>query len=163
MKTRAYTVRYYGHLESLDYRDGHCQLWLQGSKAGIPRIYCSDTVKLPFSDRERVLTNLCDYYGTDTNPVIVVIDAADKHRRDLERLVTQLAAAGRKITIEYDTAERREQFERGWHLTWLKAGKKLKVEGTEIATVEDYLRWKDAQRGDPPGADSAGDPSSSVM
>jgi hypothetical protein len=128
MKSKGYTARYCGHIESLDYRDGEGQLWLQCG-CGSNRIYCSDTARLPFPRRERVLENLCDYYETATHPAIVVVDEKDKDREELERIIIRLFAAGQKITLEYVTAEQREQFERGWQLKWLGAGKKLKSEG----------------------------------
>jgi hypothetical protein len=147
MKPKSYTAHYYAHIESLDYRDGRIQLWIQCNHSGISRIYCADTVKLPFSDRERILLNLCDYHETASQRAIVVVDEGDKDRKDLESLIARLAAEGQKISIGYATAEMREQFEKGWQLKWLSAGKKLKVEGTEISTIEDYLRWKESQRG----------------
>ncbi len=162
MTRRGYTAQYYGHIESLDYRDGYGQLWLQCTHTGTPRVYCTDTAELPFSRREQVLENLCDYFETAANPAIVVVDKADKDRKELEQLITRLAAEGQKITIEYETAEGREQAEEGWHLRWLGAGKKLKVEGTEIATTQDYLRWKNARKGAAQkGGSSASDDNSS--
>ncbi len=123
---KGYTVRHYGHIESLDYRDGQCQLWIQSNNAGTPRIYCADTLKLPFVDRERVLKNLCDYLETATNRAVLVVDERDKDRKDLERLIAQLAAEGHMIAIEYDSAQKQEQFEADWQRKWAGAGKKLK-------------------------------------
>lgn len=147
MKRGGYTVRAFDRGESLDYRDGEGQLWLQ---CGSTRVYCADTAKLPFSRRERILVNLCDYFEADQNPLIVVVEEDDPERKELESLVCRLSAGGQKLRIEYQSAEKREQFERDWELRWLRAGKKLKIEGTEIATEEDYLRWKDARNGDGP-------------
>ena len=149
MKAKGYTATYYGHTESLDYRDGDGQLWLQcGCRDS--RIYCDDTAKLPFSRRKRVMENLCDYYETVTNPLIVVLDERDKDREQLERVIARMSAQGQKITIEYWTAEMQEQFEQGWQLGLLRAGKKLRIDGTELGTVEDLERWKEAQRGASP-------------
>jgi hypothetical protein len=145
VKTKGYTATYSGHIESLDYRDDDGQLWLQcGCRDS--RIYCDDTAKLPFSRRKRVMENLCDYYETMINPVIVVLDERDKDREELERVIARMSAQGQKITIDYWTAEMQEQFEQGWQLGLLGAGKKLRIDGTELGTVEDYERWKEAQR-----------------
>ena len=159
MKPKDYAARYYGHIESLDYRDGYGQLWLQCGCG--TRIYSADTARLPFSRRERVLENLCDYYETATNPAIVVVDERDKDREELERMIARLSVEGQKITIEYVTGQMEEQFEKGWQLRWLGAGKTLKIDGTEISTVEDYVRWKEAQRGAPPNGGPAEPPSNS--
>ncbi len=159
MRPKGYTARYHGHIESLDYRDGYGQLWLQCGR-GTPRIYCADTARLPFSRRERVLENLCDYYETAAHPAIVVVDERDKDREELEHMIARLSAEGQKITVEYVTADMQEQFEKGWQLRWLGAGKKLKIEGTEISTVEDYLRWKEAQGASPKGGPATADDNS---
>ena len=148
MKPKGYTARYYGHIESVDYRDGYGQLWLQCG-SGTPRIYCADTVKLPFPRRELVLKNMCDYYETVTNPAIVVVEETDKDREELERMIARLCAEGEKLTMECVTEGMEAQFENGWQLRWLGAGKRLKIEGTEISTVEDYVRWKEAQGASP--------------
>ena len=162
MKPKGYEAQYYGHIESLDYRDSFGRLWLRCG-CGSSRIYFADTAELNFSRRERVLENLCDYYATATNPAIVVIDEKDKDRQEIERTIARLSAEGQKITIEYVTEETQRQFEKGWHLKWLSAGKKLKLGGMEISTIEDYVRWKEAQGAPPDGgpAEASGDSSPS--
>jgi hypothetical protein len=93
------------------------------------------------------LEDLCDYLSTKNEPAVFVIDEADEHRRELEQSISELAASGHRLAVEHTSSEQRRLAEDRQWLRWIKAGKKLKIGETEIATEEDYLRWRNPQRG----------------
>ena len=146
MTTPRYTAKFYGHIESIDYRDGHGQLWLQCGFSTSWFLDCRDTARLPLTRRKQILEDLCDYLSTKNEPAVFVIDETDKHRRELEQTIRELTASGHRLTVKHTSSEQCKQAEDTQWLRWIKAGKKLKIGETEIATEEDYLRWRNAQQ-----------------
>ena len=98
---------------------------------------------LSFGKRKDIINNLCDYFDTIVEPVIFVVDEADENRKELEQLFSGLVSKGHKITVEYDSAKKREQTRKNEYIGILKAGKKLSINGWEIDSLEaleDYWR-----------------------
>lgn len=150
-----YTLRIVGRGENIAYRDSSGELWLQRTYNRVNRLYCGDTQKLPFSRRKAVVENLCDYFHTLSEPSVFVLDEGDKDRKDLEALFDRLVGGGHKITVEYDSAKKQEQFEEGTYLSVIRAGKKLVIEGVELTSEADYWEWKRKAR---PGTAPSNDP-----
>lgn len=109
MTSPDYTIHPFDRGKTLDYSDGQGQLWLQHGFAACDRIYAADTAKLPFSRRERVLANVFDFFQAAIKRLVLIVDEDDKDRAELERLVTRLAAEGQKLTIEYDSSQKRDE------------------------------------------------------
>ncbi len=137
-----YTLRTYGIGEDIAYSDSSGELWLQMSYNRVRRFYCRDTEKLPLGRRKEVVENLCDYFQTRLEPSVFVLDERDKDRKELEDLFARLVGEDHKITVEYDSAEKREHFEDTMYLQVLRAGKKLVLDGVELGTEAEYWQWK---------------------
>jgi hypothetical protein len=139
---KRYTLQIVGRGEDMTYRDSHGELWLQRTGGDANRLYCSDTANEPFTRRKEITENLCDYCETLEKRSIVVLDEADKDRPALEQYFAGLVRAGHKTSVEYDSAEKREQGENEMYRSLIRAGKKLKINRVEIATEEDFWRWR---------------------
>jgi hypothetical protein len=74
--------------------------------------------------------------------LIYVIDELDPNRIELEQLFDTLITKGHKISVEYDSEEKREKSRDEMYLGILRAGKELKINETEIHSEADYWRWK---------------------
>ena len=99
-------------------------------------------VSLSNSPSGAIIRNLCDYFDTKHEPSIFVLDERDKDRTQLESLFSELVSEGHRITVEYDSAERRDRRMDEMYLGILEAGKKLSINGVDINSPEDYWRWK---------------------
>ena len=148
MLDRNYRIQILGRGEDMLYSDSELELNLQRTYCNGHRLYCNDTSgecgwpALPFAKRREIIENLCEYFNTKKEPSTFVLDEADKDRIELELLFSNLIAEGHKITVEYDSAKRREQAQDEMYISTLKAGKKISLNGQQIDTVEDYWRWK---------------------
>ena len=147
MPAKQYTIQIQGRGEEMVYADGDIQLQLERTYCNGHRLFCDNTSgangpALPFNTRRKVILNLCEYFNTKDDPTIFVLDERDKDREALEMLFAELASQGHKVTVEYDSAEKRNQVMDDMYLGILKAGKKLSINGVEIKSVEDYWRWK---------------------
>lgn len=112
---KRYSIQILGRGEAMTYADSQVKLSLEQTLCDGHRIYCdsianSNGPALPFAKRQEVILNLCDFFETADAAVIFVVDERDKDRHTLEVLFAELAAQGHKVSIEYDSAEKREQF-----------------------------------------------------
>ncbi len=142
----SYQISIYDRGESIAYHDGEGDLWLQLGYGRTARLYCSDTQRLPFARRKTVAKNLCDYFGKKSEPLVFILDEADQDRDAFESLFARLRAEGKQVSVELDSAAKREQFEEAMHLQVLRAGKKLRLEGVTFENEADYLEWKRQNR-----------------
>ena len=143
-----YEIEIMGRGEVILYRDGDMELMLDRTYCDGHRLFCDSTSGvrggpvLPFIKRSQIIENLCDYFDTKNKPSIFVLDEADKDRQALERLFMDLISQGNKLSVEYDSAAKREKARDDMYIGVLKAGKKISIHGVEISSVEDYWRWK---------------------
>jgi hypothetical protein len=143
-----YEIEIIGRGEELLYSDGDIELTLDRTYCDGHRLFCDSTIGgrggpvIPFKKRRQIIENLCDYFDTKNVPVIFVLDEADKDRKALERLFKDLISQGNELSVEYDSAAKREKDKDDMYISILKAGKKLSINGVEISSVEDYWRWK---------------------
>lgn len=148
MTERKYKIQIVGRGEDMVYSDNDLELSLERTYCNGHRLYCSNTSgehgapAIPFIKRKEIIENLCEHFNTKKEPSIFVLDEADKDRKELERLFADLVSNGHKITVEYDSATKREQVQDEMYISILKAGKRLSINGKEIKSVEDYWRWK---------------------
>jgi hypothetical protein len=146
--TGKYEIEIIGRGEEVLYSDGDIELSLERTYCDGHRLYCNSIIGvhgglvLPFVKRRQIIENLCDYFDTKNEPSIFVLDEADKDRQALERLFKDLRSQGHKLSVEYDSAAKREKAKDDMYISVLKAGKKLSIYGVEISSVEDYWRWK---------------------
>jgi hypothetical protein len=148
MTNSNYTLKIVGRGEEMEYRDAEGALSLERTYNNGHRLYCNDTRTIPLARRRAVIKNLCDYFDTKSVPNIFVVDEADKDRQELETLLADLVSQGHHITVEHDSAAKREQAQDAMYLGVLKAGKRITIAGAPITTAEEYWRWKHApQRG----------------
>lgn len=146
--TGKYEIEIMGRGEEMLYRDGDIELLLERTYCDGHRLFCDSTSGvrggpvLPFIQRRRIIENLCDFFDTKNKPTIFVLDEADKDRQALEQLFKDLASLGNKLSVEYDSAAKREKARDDMYIGVLKAGKKISIHGVEISSVEDYWRWK---------------------
>lgn len=153
MTGRTYRIKIIGRGEEVLYSDNDLELSLERTYCNGHRLYCNNTAgeyggpSLPFNKRLEIIENLCEYFDTKTERSIFVLDEADKDKEELIRLFSDLLSKGHKITVEYDSAKKREQAQDEMYIGTLKAGKKLSINGKDIESVEAYWRWKhDAQQ-----------------
>jgi hypothetical protein len=112
------------------------------------RLFCDSTIGiydglvLPYKKRRQIIENLCDYFDTKNKPSIFVLDEADKDRQELERLFQDLISQGNRISVEYDSAAKREKAKDDEYISALEAGKIISINGVEISSVKDYWKWK---------------------
>jgi hypothetical protein len=143
-----YTVQSTGRGEEIVYADHDLALSLTRTYCDGHRLFCIDTATapgggpLPFRKRQEVIENLCEYFNTVARPSIFVIDEADRDREKLAKLFSNLVSKGHQISVEYDSAEKREQARDEMFIGILKAGKALSIHGRDITSIEDYWRWK---------------------
>ena len=143
-----YEIEIMGRGEEMVYRDGDIELLLERTYCDGNRLYCDSTSGvrggpvLPFIQRRQIIENLCDFFDTKNKPTIFVLDEADKDRQALEQLFKDLVSIGNKLSVEYDSAAKREKARDDMYIGVLKAGKKISIHGVEISSVEDYWRWK---------------------
>jgi hypothetical protein len=146
--TSKYKIEIVGRGEEMLYSDGEVELSLDRTYCDGHRLFCDSTLgvrdglALPFKKRRQIIENLCDYFDTKNRPSIFVIDEADRDRQALELLFRDLISQGNKISVEYDSAAKREMARDDMYISTLKAGKKLSINGVEIGSVEDYWKWK---------------------
>jgi hypothetical protein len=146
--TGKYRIEIIGRGEEMLYSDSDVELSLDRTYCDGHRLFCDSTVGvrggpvLPFEKRRQIIENLCDYFDTKSKPSIFVLDEADKDRKTLERLFEDLISQGNKLSVEHDSAAKREKAKDDMYISILKAGKKLSIHGVEISSVEDYWRWK---------------------
>jgi len=143
-----YEIEIIGRGEEILYSDSDIELSLDRTYCDGHRLFC-DSIGgvrggplLPFSKRRQIIENLCDYFDTKNKASILVLDVADKDRQELERLFKDLISQGNKLSVEYDSAAKRDKSKDYMYIGILKAGKKLSIYGVEINSVEDYWRWK---------------------
>ncbi|WP_372743332.1 hypothetical protein [Neptunomonas sp.] len=145
---KTFSIKIFGRGEDMVYTDEDIELPLERTYCNGHRLYCSNILgeiggqTLPYSKRREIIENLCEYFNTLKEPSIFVLDESDKDRTELEHLFSELAGKGHKITVEHDSAAKREQFQDEMYIGILKAGKKLSIDGKEIRSVEDYWKWK---------------------
>jgi hypothetical protein len=143
-----YEIEIMGRGEEMVYRDGDIELLLERTYCDGHRLFCDSTsgvrsgLVLPFGKRRQIIENLCDFFDTKNKPSIFVVDEADKDRHALEQLFKDLVSQGNKLSVEYDSAAKREKARDDMYIGVLKAGKKISINGVEISSVEDYWRWK---------------------
>jgi hypothetical protein len=143
-----YKIEIVGRGEEMLYSDGEVELSLVRTYSDGHRLFCDsisgvrDGLVLPFEKRRQIIEDLCDYFDTKNRPSIFVIDEADRDRQALELLFRDLISQGNKISVEYDSAAKREMARDDMYISTLKAGKKLSINGVEIGSVEDYWKWK---------------------
>ena len=142
-----YSIQAVARGEVLIYKDQDIELHLNHTYCDGKRLYCNDTSGLigpglPLSQRQEIFKNLCHYFNTKWWRYIFVLDERDKDRLELERFFAELAASGHKISVEYDSAEKREQVFDEMHLSFLRTGHKVIIDGIELNNAEDYWRWK---------------------
>jgi hypothetical protein len=146
--TGKYEIEIMGRGEEMLYRDGDIELLLERTYCDGHRLFCDSTsgvrggLVLPFGKRRQIIENLCDFFDTKNKPSIFVVDEADKDRHALEQLFKDLVSQGNKLSVEYDSAAKREKARDDMYIGVLKAGKKISINGVEIRSVEDYWRWK---------------------
>jgi hypothetical protein len=146
--TGKYEIEIIGRGEEVRYSDGDIELSLERTYGDGHRLFCNSIIRvrgepvLPFIKRRQIIENLCDYFDTKNEPSIFVLDEADKDRQALERLFKDLISQGHKLSVEYDSAAKREKAKDDMYISVLKAGKKLSINGVDINSVEDYWRWK---------------------
>jgi len=146
--TDKYEIEIIGRGEEISYSDGDIELSLDRTYCEGHRLFCDSTIGvrdglvLPFKKRRQIIENLCDYFDTKNEPSIFVLDEADKDRQALEQLFKDLISQGNKLSVEYDSAAKREKAKDDEYIGILKAGKKLSIYGVEISSIEDYWRWK---------------------
>ena len=146
--TGKYEIKIIGRGEEMLYADGDIELLLVRTYCDGHRLFCDSTtgvhsgLVLPFKKRRQIIENLCDYFDTKNKPSIFVLDEADKDRQALEQLFKDLISQGNKLSVEYDSAAKREKTKDDMYISILKAGKKLSINGVEISSVKDYWRWK---------------------
>jgi len=146
--TSEYKIEIIGRGEEMVYTDGDIELLLVRTYCDGHRLFCDSTtgvhsgLVLSFDKRRQIIENLCDYFDTKNKPSIFVLDEADKDLQMLERLFKDLISQGNKLSVEYDSAAKREKANDDMYIGILKAGKKLSIQGVEIDSVEDYWRWK---------------------
>ena len=148
MTERKYKIQIVGRGEDMIYSDSDLELSLERTFCDGHRLFCDNTAgghggpTLPFAKRQEIIENLCEYFGTKKEPSIFVLDEADKDRKELEHLFSDLVLKGHKIEVEYDSAKKREQSQDKMYISILEAGKKLTINDVDIESVEDYWRWK---------------------
>jgi hypothetical protein len=146
--TSKYEIEIVGRGEVILYSDGDIELSLDRTYFDGHRLFCDSTSGvrggpvLPFEKRRQIIENLCDYFDTKNEPSIFVLDEADKDRKALERLFEDLISQGNKLSVEYDSAAKREKAKDDEYIGVLEAGKIISIHGVEIGSVEDYWRWK---------------------
>ena len=146
--TSEYKIEIIGRGEEMVYTDGDIELLLVRTYCDGHRLFCDSTtgvhsgLVLSFDKRRQIIENLCDYFDTKNKPSIFVLDEADKDLQMLERLFKDLISQGNKLSVEYDSAAKREKANDDMYIGILKAGKKLSIHGVEINSIEDYWRWK---------------------
>ena len=146
--TSDYKIEIIGRGEEMLYTDSDIELLLTRTYCDGHRLFCESTtgvhngLVLPFNKRRQIIENLCEFFDTKNKPSIFVIDEADKDLQALERLFKDLISQGNKLSLEYDSAGKREKAKDDMYIGILKAGKKLSIHGVEISCVEDYWRWK---------------------
>ena len=148
--TDKYKIEPVGRGEEMLYSDSDIELSLERTYCDGHRLFCNSFIEvrggplIPFSKRRQIIENICDYFDTKNAASIFVLDVADKDRQALEQLFKDLISKGHKLSVEYDSATKREKFRDDMNISILKAGKKLSINGVEINSVEDYWRWKNA-------------------
>ncbi len=147
MGAKPYTIQIQGRGEEMVYADGDIELQLERTYCNGHRLFCDNTSgangpALPLSKRREVILNLCEFFNTKDAPTIFVLDERDRDRQQLEMLFAELASQNQKVSVEYDSAEKRKKVLDDMYVGILKAGKKLSIKGVEIKSVEDYWRWK---------------------
>ena len=146
--TDKYEIEIIARGEEMLYSDSDVELTLVRTYMKGHRLFCDSTIGiydglvLPYKKRRQIIENLCDYFDTKNEPSIFVLDEADKDRQALERLFNDLISQGNQLSVEYDSAAKREKAKDDMYISILKAGKKLSINGVEISSVEDYWRWK---------------------
>ena len=152
MKERKYQIQILGRGEDMLYSDSNLEIYLETTYLNGQRLYCSNTVEgsgklaISFLKRREIIENLCEYFKTTSEPTIFVLDIADKDREEFEHFFENLISIGHKITVEYDSAKKREEAEDKMFISTLNAGKKLYINDVEIKSVEDYWGWKTKQK-----------------
>lgn len=141
MAAKDYSIQIQGRGEEMVYADGEVELHLERTYCNGHRLYCDNTSgvngpALAFGKRRELILNLCEFFNTKDAPTIFVLDEADKDRHQLEMLFTNLLSQGHKVSVEYDSVEKRDQVFDEMHLSILRAGKKLSINGVEIKSVE---------------------------
>ena len=146
--TSEYKIEIIGRGEEMVYTDGDIELLLVRTYCDGHRLFCDSTtgvhsgLVLSLDKRRQIIENLCDYFDTKNKPSIFVLDEADKDLQALERLFKVLISQGNKLSVEYDSAAKREKANDDMYIGILKDGKKLSIQGVEINSIEDYWRWK---------------------
>jgi len=146
--TGYYEIEIIGRGEEMLYSDDDIELSLDRTYCDGHRLFCDSTIGfrggpvLPFKKRRQIIENLCDYFDTKNKSSIFVLDEDDKDRQALERLFKDLISEGNKLSVEYDSAAKREKAKDDMYISILRAGKKLSINRVEISSVEDYWRWK---------------------
>jgi len=142
-------IKIHGRGEEVSYKDSDLELPLQRTYCDGHRLYCADTERdidgspIPLRKRIQIINNLCAYFQSKSNENVFVLDEADKDRKDIISHIEKLSKKGHKVSIESDSAEIREQFEDEMHIGILNSGKKLSINGHEINSVEEYMKWKE--------------------
>jgi hypothetical protein len=143
-----YEIEIKGRGEDFLYRRDGLEVALDRTYCDGHRLFCDCTSgkrgfpHLPISIRQQIILDLCDYFDSLSNPLIYVIDELDPNRIELEQLFDTLITKGHKISVEYDSEEKREKSRDEMYLGILRAGKELKINETEIHSEADYWRWK---------------------
>jgi hypothetical protein len=155
MDTTPYSVRIVGRGEEMVYADGDGELHLERTHCNGHRLFCDNTSgaarpALAFAKRREVIVNLCDFFKTKESATIFVVDEADKDHGQLEALFAELVSVGHKVAVEYDSAQKRAGIMDEMYLGFLRAGKKLSIDGVDIPSVEGYWRWKKQQQSETP-------------
>lgn len=146
--TDKYEIEIIARGEEMLYSDSDVELTLVRTYMKGHRLFCDSTIGihdglvLPYKKRRQIIENLCDYFDTKNKPSIFVLDEADKDRKELERLFQDLISQGNRISVEYDSAAKREKAKDDEYIGVLEAGKIISINGVEISSVEDYWKWK---------------------
>jgi hypothetical protein len=141
-----YHVKILNRGEQINYSDADITLDLEITYIDGNRIYCSETEHdetklIKFKKRASIIKNLCDYFDSMRSPIILVIEETDKDRLALENYFAQLILKGYRITVEYDSPERRAESYKVMQLELLKAGKSLTINGIKFDNAEQYLEY----------------------
>ena len=114
MTDRKFKIQIIGGVEGMVYSDSDLELSLERTYCNGNRFYCSNTSgggygasAIAFIKRIEIIDNLCEYFNTRKAPGIFVLDEADKDRKELEHLFTNLVSKGQKITVEYGSSTKR--------------------------------------------------------
>ncbi len=151
MDKKDFTIRVEGRGEEIVYADAQGEVWIDRSATDQQRLHCNSIcgpgrTKLPFGRRREIIIRLCESLNTKRSRARFVIDERDPDRWPLQALVAELAAQGHQVSVEHDSAEKRERqademFGRILQAS-KQAGKTFRLNGKEIKSIEDYQRWK---------------------